>query len=206
MLDLAAILAQSPENSFYSGVGSRRCEDPEILGLMTRFARFMAERRWIMRSGAAPGPDTAFERGAPLNLRRIYVPNASFERRKRSEIIVPKEVDLMTWLRACLIAEEHHFLGRRMPQDVRDLMGRNVYQVLGDDLMTPSRFVICDAPFPVYDEQGRVQDVDGGTGMAVRLAYANNIPVVHLGTPEHRAQVEALLNPPAPVRSSGPRP
>ena len=206
MLDLATIVLNEPAGSAYSGVGSRRCEDKATLELMTEFARFMARKEWIMRSGAAPGPDTYFENGAPVHLRKIYVPNASFGQRKRDEIIVPKEVNLMTWLKACLIAEQHHDLGTRMPQDVRDLMGRNVYQVLGDNLRTPSKFVLCDAPFPEFDDEGRLKNVDGGTGMAVRLAYTYKIPVFHLSTPEHRSQVEALLNAPTPSRSGGPRP
>lgn len=208
--DLRAILAQASSSDpgpwYYSGVGSRRTEDPETLALMTRFARFMAQQNWILRSGAAPGPDTAFELGAPVSKRKIYVPNASFGRRKRQEIIVPKEVNLMTWLRACSIAERHHHLGNRMTADVRDLMGRNVYQVLGDDLKSPSGFLLCDAPLPVYDGDGRVVDVDGGTGMAVRLAHRYGVPVFHLGTPEHRLHIESVLEMPTLARGAGPRP
>lgn len=178
---------------YYSGVGSRRIEDQVILGLMTSLAQELAKLGYILRSGAARGPDTAFEQGAPKHLRRIYVPNESFGGRPKGDVIVPKKVDLMRWLRACSMAERFHELGHRMPQDVRELMGRNVYQVLGDDLATPSKFVICDAPFPVYDDQGRVVDVDGGTGMAVRLAAAHDIPVYHLGTPEHRRRLETFV-------------
>lgn len=181
------------EPVYYTGVGSRRTKDPLILALMTSIAQELAKQGYILRSGAATGPDTAFEKGAPKHLRRIYVPNESFGNRPRGDVIVPKKVDLMRWLKACSIAERFHELGARMPQDVRELMGRNVYQVLGDDLATPSKFLICDAPFPVFDDQGRVIDVDGGTGMAVRLATAHHIPVYHLGIPEHRQRMERFV-------------
>ena len=203
MRPLAELMDFDPNEGlvYYSGVGSRRCEDPETLALMTRFAAYAARRGFVLRSGAAPGPDTAFEQGAPRSLRRIYIPNPTFGKRPPGDVIVPKSVDLMKWLKAGLIAERHHGLGNRMTPEVRDLMTRNVYQVLGDNLKTPSRFLICDAPFPEYDDQGRVKNVDGGTGMAVRLAYTYDVPVFHLGTPEHRAQVEALLAEPEPSRA-----
>lgn len=190
----------------YSGVGSRRVVDPVVLNLMTLIARALARRGWRLRSGAAAGPDTAFESGAPASLRDIYVPNASFGNRPRGGVIVPKDVNLMTWLKAGLIAERFHGMGRRMPQDVRDLMARNVYQVLGDDLKTPSEFLVCDAPGAVFDDQGRVVDVDGGTGMAVRLAAAHGIPVFHLGVPAHREALEALCEAPEPAGAGDWRP
>src|SRR5690606_10295542 len=146
----------SGEPRYYSGVGSRRVIDPVVLNLMTLIARALARRGWRLRSGAATGPDTAFEAGAPACRRDIYVPNASFGNRRPGSVIVPEQVSLMRWLKAGLIAGRFHELGQRMPQDVRDLMTRNVYQVLGDDLKTPSQFVVCDAPLPVFDEKGRV--------------------------------------------------
>lgn len=179
---------------YYSGIGSRRCkDDAPLMAYMTGLARALAARGIVLRSGAAEGPDTAFEQGAPLALRRIYVPNARFGKRPREHIIVPAEVNLVTWLRACTMAERLHPLGRHMPQETRELMGRNVYQVLGDNLRTPSEFVICDAPDPVYDAQGRVKDVDGGTGLAVRLAYEHGIEVFHLSTPGHREALAAKI-------------
>lgn len=177
---------------YWTGVGSRR-SSIENRPLMTAFAQAMAAKGAILRSGAAPGPDTWFEEGVPPHLRRIYVPNASFGKRKRDEIIVPKEVNLMRWMKACSIAESLHPLGRHMTQEVRDLMGRNVFQVLGDDLKTPSQFLVCDAPDIVYDDAGRVVDVDGGTGMAVRLAALHNVPVYHLAVPAHRARMEGFI-------------
>lgn len=180
------------ETVYWTGVGSRR-SSPENHPVMTAFAQAMSAKGAILRSGAAPGPDTWFEEGAPPHLRHIYVPNASFGKRKRSEIIVPKEVNLTRWLRACSIAESLHPLGRHMSQEVRDLMGRNVFQVLGDDLKTPSKFLVCDAPDIVYDDQGRVVDVDGGTGMAVRIAALHNVPVYHLAVPAHRAKIDGFI-------------
>jgi len=46
----------------YTGIGSRACP-PEILGVMFMLGEALAEQGWILRSGAAPGADSAFEQG-----------------------------------------------------------------------------------------------------------------------------------------------
>ena len=177
---------------YWTGVGSRR-SSPDNRPLMTAFAQAIAAKGSVLRSGGAVGPDTWFEEGVPPPLRRIYVPRASFDRHPRSEDIVPKNRHLMRWMRACSIAEGLHPLGRHMSQDLRELMGLSVFQVLGDDLKTPSQFLVCDAPEIVYDGEGRVVDVDGGTGMAVRVAVLYNVPVFHVAVPAHRARMEGFI-------------
>ena len=199
-------VAETSALYYWTGVGSRRT-DRSRAPVMTRFAQAMALQGAFMRSGAAPGPDTWFEDGTPVHQKRIYVPDDEFRqwaKRRREEVVIPKEVDLLLWLRACSIAEELHPLGRRMSADVRGLMGRNVFQVLGDDLKTPSKFLVCDAPLPVFDAEGRVVDVDGGTGMAVRLAARYQVPVFHMSIPAHLQRIEAFANAklgPAPTSS-----
>lgn len=180
------------ESVFWTGVGSRRASS-ENRPTMTAFAQAMSAKGAFFRSGAASGPDTWFEEGVPSGLRRLYVPNRSYGKRQSSEIIVPKEANLMRWMRACSIAEGLHPLGRQMNQDLRELMGLSVFQVLGDDLKTPSQFLVCDAPDIVYDNAGRVVDVDGGTGMAVRVAVLHNVPVYHLAVPSHRARIDGFI-------------
>lgn len=65
---------------------------------------------------------------------------------------------------------------------------RNVYQILGDDLCTPVKFVLCWA-IPV----GKAGQVKGGTGTAVKLALSRGIPVWNLYHAEYRDRVEQLL-------------
>lgn len=51
------------------------------------------------------------------------------------------------------------------------LMRRNIYQVLGKDLNTPSEFVIC------WTKNGQLA---GGTSFAMRVAYEWKVPVYNL--------------------------
>lgn len=173
---------------FYTGIGSR--ETPlEYMALMTQLARRLSSEGWILRSGGAPGADTAFEDGAPQATRAIYLPWSGFNGRQQG--IVPEKFS--NWQRAQEIAARHHPAWDRLTRGPRSLMSRNVYQLLGDDLNSRSRMVICWAPNPKFDSKGRVIDTKGGTGLAVRLAAENEVPVYHLAVPEHMNRMCAYL-------------
>lgn len=172
----------------YAGIGSRETP-PEILDLMQAVARALAEAGWVLNSGGADGADTAFEAGTPLAQRRIFLPWRGFN---QCQGIVA--ADLPAYREAeAMAARLHPASGNPKVWDrIRKMMARNMFQILGADLKSPVRLVLCWAPKPVL-ENGRVIDVAGGTGQAVRLAAAHGIPVYHLGLPEHRVRVEAFL-------------
>lgn len=179
--------AAPPRRRAYAGVGSRETPE-EILTLMRAVAARLAAAGWLLRSGAAPGADAAFEAGAGPDS-EIYLPWVGFQD-SPSELAIERMAVLA---QAEEIAAAHHPAWDRLSRPVRLLMARNACQVLGPDLVSPSAFVLCWAPRPRHDGQGRICDVAGGTGLAVRLAYARGIPVFHLGLPAHRRRVEAFL-------------
>jgi hypothetical protein len=174
--------------AFYTGIGSRQTPDP-YLDLMTKLASRLAADGWILRSGGAPGADMAFENGAPSNARSVYLPWRGFN--ENSSNIVPEK--WANWAQAQEIASRHHPAWDHMERSVRALMTRNVYQLLGDDLKTPSRLVLCWAPKPKLNDQGCVINTDGGTGLAVRLAASYGVPVYHLGIAEHMNKMCSYL-------------
>lgn len=166
---------------FWSGVGSR--ETPkDILSLMEDIAFKLSQDKWILRSGGAEGADTAFETGA-LNsfsevVPEIYLPWKGFGRDRKilKGVYVPSEWN--NWIRAIEIASKIHPAWDKLTRGPRALHTRNVFQVIGKDLKTPSKFLICWAK-PTKD--GGVQ---GGTRTAVVLAQQSNIPVFNLWYPE----------------------
>lgn len=169
-----------PRNRYYTGIGSR--ETPkDIMDHMENLARQLGDAGWMVRSGGAQGADTAFEMGAPSGLRRIYLPWESFSNgRNREDCVVPSKAFSKEIIQqATDIASRFHPYWHGLKPGPRQLMIRNVFQVLGDDLQTPSRFVWCWAPNPKVNSQNKLTDVDGGTGMAVRLAASMNIPTYH---------------------------
>lgn len=174
----------------YAGIGSRKTSD-QTLDLMRRIAFHLATQGWTLRSGGAEGADTAFELGATQagGKTEIFVPRAGFF--GRSDAIAANR--LPAHQEALRIAEAHHRNWAALSPTVRQLMARNVHQILGMELSSPVRFVLCWAPCPVVDAEGIVSEVRGGTGQAVRIAYTYGVPVFHLGVPDHLARIEAML-------------
>lgn len=150
---------------YYAGIGSR--ETPKsIMNLMKQMARHLALNGYILRSGGAQGADTAFEVGCDSvkGKKEIYLPWRNFQG-SDSQLILHDE-------RAYKIAEEFHPYWSNLSQGARKLQARNSHQVLGEDLATPSDFVVCYTP----KGQGK-----GGTGQAIRIAKAYNVPVFDCG-------------------------
>lgn len=144
--------------SIYTGVGSREVP-PEILTLMNRFAQMEQSFGNILRSGGAKGSDSAFEAGAG-NLKEIYYANQANEA-------------------AMEIAKYFHPAWHKCSNYARRLHGRNAFQVLGMDLNTPSKFLICWTPDGCKSHATR-NYTTGGTGTAISIAEAHGVPIVNL--------------------------
>lgn len=158
-------------------IGSR--ETPEdVLRLMEDIAEKLVSQHWTGRSGGADGADTSLEVGCERKLcgsMEIYLPWEGFNGRSsenRGYINTPK---MSNYKQAAKIAEETHPAWDKCSRGARALHTRNVYQLLGKDLATPSRFVICWAkPTGVGD------NVKGGTGTAVKLGIVNGAEIINL--------------------------
>jgi len=70
------------------------------------------------------------------------------------------------------IAAIYHPYWNNLSYGAKKLLARNVYQVLGYDLQTPSSFIVC------WTKDGKGS---GGTGQAIRIAKAYGIPVFDYG-------------------------
>ncbi|QPB08495.1 hypothetical protein [Vibrio phage Va2] len=77
-----------------------------------------------------------------------------------------------------------------------DFMSRNVFQILGPRLSKPTDLVICCASGSEFDDKGRLMNVTGGTGAAVRMAYDFGIPALNIRVSSHRKLIEAYLRHP----------
>lgn len=154
----------------YAGIGSRETPD-QIIEFMEYVATVVADNGLTLRSGHAPGADQAFERGAGKNA-EIYLPWNGFERDVpiNSEILLNNNVFLPT-LQAAEHAAEFHPAWDSLRTGVRRLMARNSQIILGEDLKSPVRCVICWTPSA---------NLVGGTAQGIRIAQANSIRVYNL--------------------------
>ena len=136
----------------YAGIGSRTAPD-DILDIMTRVAQKLAALGYKLRSGGAPGSDSAFARGAG-NAKEIFGPNDATAE-------------------AIELASQFHPAWNRCNGYVRKLHGRNSQIILGRNLIVPVKFVLC------YTKNASGK---GGTGMGIKISNAYNIPIYDMGS------------------------
>jgi hypothetical protein len=162
---MAPFIPPTKSYKIFTGIGSR--DTPEdILVEITKFSQKMREKGWNLRSGAAQGADTAFEKGYEgfEGMTEIFLPWKKFNKHPSQFYTISEE--------AFAIAKTYHPNWSACNDAARKLLARNTYQVLGYDLKTPSDLVVC------WTKEGKEQ---GGTSQAIRIAKAFGIKVVNLG-------------------------
>lgn len=152
-------------SKYYAGIGSRKTPQ-EILDLMVHIAKQLRHDGWILRSGGAQGADSAFELGA-LNKTEIFSAADATDT-------------------AIYLASLNHPAWEKCNNYARKLHGRNSMILLGKDLKTPVKFVICWTP----DAQ-----VTGGSGLALRIAKSRNIPVFNLAKQQDFDRLNVFVSP-----------
>jgi len=158
------------EKKYYAGIGSRKTP-PTVLDLMTRTARFLYCGGYTLRSGGAIGADSAFELGSGGE-NEIFLPFEGYNKNRSKLFTIPDA--------AFEIAAKLHPAWDRCTEVVRKYHARNVLIIYGQDLQTYCDFVIC------WTRKGLVK---GGTGMAIRIAQAADIPIFNLAKQEEKDKI-----------------
>lgn len=145
---------------YFAGIGSRETPD-KIKEMMVLVSRYLTRKGYTLNSGGADGADDAFEEGALYEKRQIFLPWDEFNGRKAngSEYIIPPYNEE--------IVRKYHPKFNALKENGKLLMSRNSYQVMGRDLLTPVKFVLC----------WYIPGKNSGTMQAVRIAAHMNIPV-----------------------------
>jgi len=151
-----------------TGIGSRKTPS-YILDAMEKFAREAAAKGHLFRSGHAEGADYAFEKGAGKSC-MVYLPWRGFN--ENCPLLGKGIVSGQINEDALSIVIEHEPHATTCTRGVKLLKCRNVYQILGFNLLEESDLVICWTP----GGNGA-----GGTGLAIKIASSRNIPVIDLG-------------------------
>lgn len=168
-------------NLIYAGIGSR--EIPwTVRDQMTSIAKQLSPTGWLLRSGHATGADQAFERGA--NQKEIHLPWDGYEHATACrDYIVPRPT-----AQIAQIAADHHpkwdvltSSGKPVLSDtVKLLMCRNVTIILGTDLISPVKMVICWTPGA---------KLKGGTAHGIKVARTYQIPVFNIASAEDQTRL-----------------
>ena len=168
----------------YTGIGAR-ATPADALALLWTLAGALAGAGWTARSGGADGADSAVMAGARALGGEVetYLPWPGFRGLTGATLDRPSAAALD-------LAARHHPAWPACGEKVRALHARNAHEVLGARLDSPSRFVVCWTADGSLDGAARSS---GGTGQALRIAAAFDVPVFNLCRPDHRHRVEALL-------------
>lgn len=150
---------------FYTGIGSRSTPIAE-LEIITRIAYFLETNGFILRSGGAEGADQAFEKGVSRpDMKRILRPKHSTAEAEE-------------------IASQIHPMWSACNEYARKLHGRNVQLILGEDLKSPSEFVLA------WTLDGKAR---GGTRTGLVLAQQRGIPTFNLADRQERIKLAVFL-------------
>jgi len=162
----------------YTGIGARKTPE-KFLEMMEELAREFAMLGGRLRSGGAPGADTAFARGAGREA-DIFLPRPGFaaESFGGTTFGTPEK-----WTYG--VAAKAHPRWQGLDQKVKQLHARNAHQILGLDGESPADFVVCWTPDGCAS--GHTTAATGGTGQALRIAAAYGVPIFNLAVEGHAA-------------------
>lgn len=157
---------------YFTGIGSR--ETPEDIGeKQKKVAKVLARYGFVLRSGGADGSDSNFEEaykevGGKME---IWLPWKGFNGRQGDKYL---PTDAHYGLAATI--HPAWFYLKHGPQA---LHARNTGQVLGMNLATPAKFVLCWTKDGARTKD-EVTKNTGGTGTAIKLASIAGIPVINM--------------------------
>lgn len=170
----------SEEIKYYAGIGSRKTPNA-IRGFMVELAKAMADEGFVLRSGGAEGADKAFETGVDY----WHYLNNDQNRTVPKQIFLAQDIKGDTASMAAMnLAMKYHPAWNRMQRFAQNLHARNAFQIMGRDMKSPVKCVICWTPDGCIDHQHRTI-YTGGTGTAISIASEAKIPVLNLYYRQH---------------------
>ena len=147
------------------------------------------KKGWLLRSGGARGADTGMETGCYKGNghAEIFIPFAGFNNIEVGQTQNVRYIEPNFHSKKLQkLAAANHPNWEACDEKVRKFHMRNVCQILGEKLDSPTSLVICWTPGG---------EVVGGTGLALRLAQSLSIPVYNLGkdTEKVKEQLREIL-------------
>ena len=163
----------------YAGIGAR-ATPRRVLADMRTMAAWLGRQGWHLHSGGATGADSAFAEGAPPGGRTQVLPWNGYNGHYGDDC---QHLTGFEHAVCMAYAADLHPAWHRCSPGARLLHGRNVALILGPELTNPVGAVVA------WTSNGAVT---GGTGMGIRIAEDNGIPVLNLGSMTPRAACERL--------------
>jgi hypothetical protein len=168
----------------YAGIGSR--ETPiDVQNRMTKIARFLSEKNFVLHSGGAIGADSAFANGADKakiflsNIRKLFELSPQYIAEHPNHNLIASIPQ-----KAFDIAKDHHVKWDTLNYYVKCLHARNAQILLDEDLEHPVKFCVCWTP------DGKEV---GGTGLGLRIAKTFGINVHNLANLKEMREIGKVI-------------
>lgn len=159
----------------YSGIGSRETNGDGLVRIF-KYATALNKLGYWCRTGAAIGADQKFA-SASKSRTILYLPWCDYEKGWVNNQILEPHNNQIGCIKpsegAIQLASQFHPNWKACSNGARKLHGRNAHIILGRDLKSPSKFVL-------YTAQEVHGEVQGGTGLGIRLAREYNIRYYNL--------------------------
>jgi hypothetical protein len=186
----------------YTGIGSRTTP-PVILDLMLEIGRYFGKHGVTLRSGGAPGADIAFEQGCDSagGPKQIFFPTKIWmgkdsSLRTGTYHLMGPDINLQEasiWAQRIWTYRNLQYEWNRLKPFTKLLMIRNSLQILGPQMVSPTKLIIC------WTTNG---ELTGGTGQTMMMAehinhskeYDYVIPIINLQIQSHRDAIRNLLS------------
>lgn len=179
------------DRDVFTGVGSRKL-DEKGEELIRACSRTILNQGYILSTGdASDGCDAVFWSCFPRKRRFRFGPYSPVKKPKKPETIVISD-DTEQYRKANHFASLLHPAYRFLPQWMKELHLRNVFQVLGSNLDHPTEFLLCWTPDGAENAKATSKKT-GGTGTAIRCADKFGVPVFNLQRPDAIARLEQYL-------------
>jgi hypothetical protein len=181
---------------FYTGIGSRETPE-EYLKIMIELSYYLNKKGWTLRSGGSWGADEAFQKSV-TDYSNIFLPTPYFRKNEGINGVCINDKELIR--EAMYIASKYNLhenwdnlINSKGGLTSLQLHTRNVFQVLGADLRTPSKFVVCYT----RDKSCTLEEINkntGGTRTALRLACHFNVNIFNIAREDHKLRIENWIN------------
>lgn len=156
---------------YFTGVGARYGVPSDVYDRVDSIGRYLIGIGYRNRTGDAVGMDAAW-RKVCAHACDFYAP-----RNRSNPLADAKIITGEHYVRAKNITRQYHPYFHNLGDFEAELHIRNVFEVLGDELNNPSEFLVC---WTKDGAEKKTTRETGGTGQAIRLAIAYDIPVFNL--------------------------
>lgn len=178
---------------YYAGIGSR--ETPKELEIeIGNVGSYLSECGYILRSGNARGSDKWFSNGCDSvgGRSEIILPFKGYGGGHKNEIIIQnkKLLKQATEIMKSIKHKSYTWNAKNTPYH-----RRNVFQILGVNLNTPVKFVICYTGTGAESENDVISmGENSGTSMAMVLADRLDIPVINMYNDGWVEKLDSLID------------